>query len=274
MTTFLDSASRLHILMLNAGIMGDPNAVTKEGYELGFGANHMGHALLARPVMPPLKSAPHSSASNHGTNYQYPQLTTLAIDPGSVKADLFQPNGVRLFIPFFMAVEEGAKSYLWASTANGMVSGEYYDPIELTGNTSALSEDKGFAKKLWAWTEKELSYLNCSDDIGLLRRPKGTSSVTPPQNASRDPTDDEWTELTDGLVDGSSISAVARREQPCSPAITYNQPQDIILFNPAPHTAVIRANHSRPLPPSLKLSSHGLYTRCQSRFLPPNPLIT
>src|SRR6195952_3199478 len=44
--TFVDSVSRLDILMLNAGIMGTPAGVTKNGYESRFGINHVGHALL------------------------------------------------------------------------------------------------------------------------------------------------------------------------------------------------------------------------------------
>lgn len=52
---------RLDILMLNAGIMLTPAGVTKEGYELQFGTNHLGHALLTKLLAPLLVQ----TAKNH-----------------------------------------------------------------------------------------------------------------------------------------------------------------------------------------------------------------
>ena len=42
--------------MNNAGIMAVPPGATKEGYEIQFGTNHMGHALLTRLLMPVLQT--------------------------------------------------------------------------------------------------------------------------------------------------------------------------------------------------------------------------
>jgi retinol dehydrogenase-12 len=44
--TFLFKTSRLDILYLNAGILGAPAGLTKDGYEIHIGVNHLGHALL------------------------------------------------------------------------------------------------------------------------------------------------------------------------------------------------------------------------------------
>jgi NAD(P)-dependent dehydrogenase (short-subunit alcohol dehydrogenase family) len=44
--TFTQSSEQLDILMLNAGIMAAPAGLTKDGYELQFGTNHVGHAPL------------------------------------------------------------------------------------------------------------------------------------------------------------------------------------------------------------------------------------
>jgi retinol dehydrogenase 12 len=52
--TFLAESDRLDILMLNAGIMGASAALTTDGYELQFGTNHMGHALLTKLLLPVL----------------------------------------------------------------------------------------------------------------------------------------------------------------------------------------------------------------------------
>lgn len=43
---------RLHLLMLNAGIIRVATGVTAEGYESHFGINYVGHALLTKLLMP------------------------------------------------------------------------------------------------------------------------------------------------------------------------------------------------------------------------------
>ncbi|KIV85792.1 hypothetical protein PV11_01450 [Exophiala sideris] len=48
----LASNDRLDILINNAGVMGLPPGQTKEGYEIHFGTNHMGHALLTKLLLP------------------------------------------------------------------------------------------------------------------------------------------------------------------------------------------------------------------------------
>ena len=53
--TFLASSDRLDILMLNAGIMAAAPALTEDGYELQFGTNHMGHALLTKLLLPTME---------------------------------------------------------------------------------------------------------------------------------------------------------------------------------------------------------------------------
>ena len=48
-------SGRLHLLFNNAGVMGNPPSTTKEGYEIHFGTNHIGHALLTKLLLPKLK---------------------------------------------------------------------------------------------------------------------------------------------------------------------------------------------------------------------------
>lgn len=52
---FVSSAPQLDILMCNAGIMAKPPTLTTDGYELQFGTNHMGHALLIKKLLPLLE---------------------------------------------------------------------------------------------------------------------------------------------------------------------------------------------------------------------------
>ncbi len=85
--------------------------------------------------------------------------------PGDVKTDLFVPNGGGFFIAILQKVvlpligvelEEGAKNQLWAATAKGIVSGEYYNPVGITGKSSKLSQDEKLIEKFWNWTQEEL----------------------------------------------------------------------------------------------------------------------
>ncbi|KAK9481961.1 hypothetical protein V1527DRAFT_477938 [Lipomyces starkeyi] len=49
---FIANESRLDILMCNAGIMAAPPGLTSDGYEIQFGTNHLGHALLIKKLLP------------------------------------------------------------------------------------------------------------------------------------------------------------------------------------------------------------------------------
>ncbi|KAF2241544.1 dehydrogenase with different specificitie [Trematosphaeria pertusa] len=44
--------TRLDILVCNAGVMALPKGLTKDGYEIQFGINHIAHALLIQTVLP------------------------------------------------------------------------------------------------------------------------------------------------------------------------------------------------------------------------------
>ena len=65
---------------------------------------------------------------------------------------MFTPLG-RLLLK---TVPEGTKNQLWAATADGVVSGEYYDPVGKGGAASKASNDEKRARELWDWTEQEL----------------------------------------------------------------------------------------------------------------------
>ncbi|KAK1579326.1 short chain dehydrogenase [Colletotrichum navitas] len=52
---FAGASDRLDLLVNNAGIMNTPEGLTEDGYEMQFGTNHMGHALLTQLLLPTLK---------------------------------------------------------------------------------------------------------------------------------------------------------------------------------------------------------------------------
>jgi NAD(P)-dependent dehydrogenase (short-subunit alcohol dehydrogenase family) len=47
---------RLDVIFCNAGIMAAPKGVTKDGYEVQFGVNHVAHACLIRVLLPLLEA--------------------------------------------------------------------------------------------------------------------------------------------------------------------------------------------------------------------------
>jgi len=94
-----------------------------------------------------------------------PEITSVSIYPGDIKTGLFTSNGGSWFITVIrnvllpltaVSVEDGVKNQLWAGTAKGVKSGEYYEPVGVTGKQSVYAYDDDVAEKLWEWTEKEL----------------------------------------------------------------------------------------------------------------------
>ncbi|VTT72083.1 unnamed protein product [Fusarium fujikuroi] len=59
---FLKREDRLDVLLLNAGVMGVPPVLTKDGYEMHMGINHLGHALLLKFLKPILGKTPDARA--------------------------------------------------------------------------------------------------------------------------------------------------------------------------------------------------------------------
>ncbi|KAF4432126.1 hypothetical protein F53441_13845 [Fusarium austroafricanum] len=59
---FLRREDRLDVLLLNAGIMGAPPTLTKDGNEMHIGTNHLGHALLLKLLKPVLDKTPGARA--------------------------------------------------------------------------------------------------------------------------------------------------------------------------------------------------------------------
>jgi retinol dehydrogenase-12 len=99
---------------------------------------------------------------------QYPDLTVAAVHPGIAYTDLhtratdigfidwFVNRYIYRFI-LFQPIETVAKHQVWAATTTGLKSGEYYEPLGIVGAGRHEGKDSQLARKLWDWTETELS---------------------------------------------------------------------------------------------------------------------
>ncbi|KAH7180154.1 hypothetical protein DER46DRAFT_631141 [Fusarium sp. MPI-SDFR-AT-0072] len=187
----LRTIERLNLLFLNAGVIGVSAGLTEDGYKYQFGVNHLGHALLAKlllPVLirtaepgrdvrviwggvdfntlktdakdlPTLKRYAQSKLANilfaRALAERYPQLTALAIHPGACRTNLvlgvtessLLDRIVGLFV--YQPVEIVAKHHVWAAVTQDLESGEYYEPLGISGQGRPEARDKDLALKLW-----------------------------------------------------------------------------------------------------------------------------
>jgi retinol dehydrogenase-12 len=69
-TSVLSKAEPLHLLINNAGLAGQKR-LTKQGFELTFGVNHLGHFLLTQLLVPKLLAQPRSRVVNVSSKAHY-----------------------------------------------------------------------------------------------------------------------------------------------------------------------------------------------------------
>ncbi|VUC26686.1 unnamed protein product [Clonostachys rosea] len=97
----------------------------------------------------------------------HPEIKTASVHPGLVASDFGtsrdkQYTGIMKFVrglytKVVPSVEEGVKNQLWASVAPDVQSGEYYEPVGVSGKLSKMGRNDDLAGKLWIWTEKEIA---------------------------------------------------------------------------------------------------------------------
>lgn len=68
---WLSNHQTLDLLINNAGVLGCPLTYTKQGYELQFSTNHLGHFLLTNLVMSALKSSGNARVVNLSSSGHY-----------------------------------------------------------------------------------------------------------------------------------------------------------------------------------------------------------
>lgn len=66
-----DRHGRLDLLINNAGVMGLPRTLTRDGFESQFGINHLGHFALTQALLPLLAGRPDARVVNVTSGAQY-----------------------------------------------------------------------------------------------------------------------------------------------------------------------------------------------------------
>ncbi|EDW02224.1 GH21881 [Drosophila grimshawi] len=115
--TFKREQDKLHILVNNAGVMRCPRSLTRDGFEMQIGVNHLGHFLLTNLMLDLLK--------NKSSPSRIVNVSSLAHTRGEINtADL---NSEKSY-------EEG-KAYNQSKLANVMFTRELARRLEGTGVT-------------------------------------------------------------------------------------------------------------------------------------------
>lgn len=189
---FTASGRTLDILVNNAGV-GGARGATRDGFEIHFGVNHLGHFMLTHYLHPAFRpgsrivvvsSEVHRRASgidfgavrrptsltrslaNYGVSklanilfarrlaQLEPQLNTYSLHPGVVDTDIF-PAVARPFFRNRLTPEEGARTSVWCATSGELSdrSGLYYSR-QKEWEASAVAQDDELAAHLWDVSEE------------------------------------------------------------------------------------------------------------------------
>ena len=113
--TVLSSEDRIDVLINNGGVMALPPNLTKDGYEVQFGTNHMGHALFTRMLMPLLSK----TAAQPGSDVRVINLTSASEKYNAIKGGFIPEKCVTM-----MEEENTLKRYGQSKLANVLFTKE------------------------------------------------------------------------------------------------------------------------------------------------------
>ncbi|KAH8904902.1 NAD(P)-binding protein [Coniochaeta sp. PMI_546] len=219
--SFIQQSDRLDILMLNAGIMATPPGQTKEGYEIQFGTNHVGHFLFTKLLLPVLRA---TAARPEHPDVRVVVLTSAGL--GFAPASGFDESWVRTdgsavytFTRYGQSklanalfARELAKRYpeiTAVAVHPGAVNTNLIGPFAQTGligrlagllmKPLAASPETGAKNQLWASVSKEVKNGEYYMPVGVVGWGRGTA------NARNDELAKKLWEWTEGEVKGQEI---------------------------------------------------------------------
>ena len=82
--------NRLDLVFCNAGIMATPAGLTKDGWEVQFGVNHLGHAMLIKKLLPTLERSAEQESDVRvifNTSLGFKFASTIAFDTLDTKQE-------------------------------------------------------------------------------------------------------------------------------------------------------------------------------------------
>jgi NAD(P)-dependent dehydrogenase (short-subunit alcohol dehydrogenase family) len=187
--TFLAASPRLDILLLNAGIMATPAGVTREGYEVQWGTNHMGHALLARLLLPALQSTAKSSSPGDVRVVAVSSYGHTSVPTGGFRFDTLK-NEAEALGAYGRYYQSKLGNVLWArqmarlhpeltvaSVHPGLVQTQLMDGATATpflvkmlarmGHGLLATVDKGARNQLWACVSKDVVSGEYYEPVGV-----------------------------------------------------------------------------------------------------------
>jgi NAD(P)-dependent dehydrogenase (short-subunit alcohol dehydrogenase family) len=99
---------------------------------------------------------------------RYPDITSVSVHPGAVDSGLYMhTKGLNIVMKYglvaatrlFRSVATGALTSLWAAGTrkDQIVNGAYYTPVGYRSNGTAFIQNSELARKLWDWTEGQVS---------------------------------------------------------------------------------------------------------------------
>src|SRR6266568_2822805 len=162
---FAASNERLDLLVHNAGVMTPPLGRTKQGFELQFGTNHLGHFALAARLLPLVLRTPGarivvvSSGAHHWGRIDFDDLNWERRPYRAWAAYCQSKLANQLFA---LKPADGALPTLRAATDPSATSGSYWGPRGLTGmngppapaHVADRAQDLAVAARLWEVSEK------------------------------------------------------------------------------------------------------------------------
>lgn len=130
--SWLDTDKPIHVLVNNAGLAGQ-RGLTKEGFELQFGVNHLGHFLLTNLLLEHLKESAPSRIVNVASRAHYRAKSGIDYD------------AVRMSTP----TVSGFPEYQVSKLANVLFTMELAKRIEGTGVTTYALHPGVVASDVW-----------------------------------------------------------------------------------------------------------------------------
>ncbi|KAH8821282.1 hypothetical protein F5884DRAFT_745610 [Xylogone sp. PMI_703] len=157
--SFVSQSTRLDLLFLNAGVMALPPSTTEQGYELQFGTNHVGHALLTKLLLPTLQATTKlpnadvrvitlSSIGHFATLFSGINFPSLKTDGSGMITWIRYSQSKLANILFTRELARRYPEITAVSVHPGMVATELYDPF-LNGNVIFRGVGRLLLKYLW-----------------------------------------------------------------------------------------------------------------------------